>query len=75
MTQSRQSFLLAFERDQKVIGVRFLKIELASGNQIFRRSYWIIGDVAWVQDVREDAIANVDEQDQALYVFVPRDGM
>jgi hypothetical protein len=75
MTQRRQSFLLLFKRDEMVFRVRFPKIEPASGNQILCRSDRIGGDVVWVQDVWEDAIANVDQQNQALYVVVPRNGM
>jgi len=59
MPQSRQSFLLAFKRDQTVVGVGFFEIEPASSNQILCRSYWIVVDVTWMQDVREDAVANV----------------
>lgn len=75
MTPGRQNFLLSLKCDQVVFGVRFSKIEPASGNQTFRRSEWILCDVAWVKNVRKDALANVDEHDQGFDVVVPCDGV
>ena len=75
MAPNRKGSRLGFKRYQMVLGARFREIEPSSGNQIFRRRDRIIGDIAWVQGVREDAIANVDEQNQALCVVDPRNGM
>ena len=75
MTPGRQNFLLSLKCDQAAFGVRFSKIEPASGNQIFSRSEWIICDVARVKNVRKDALANVDEHDKGFDVVVPCDGV